>query len=81
MPIYLIKVWTGYFKKMLAIKKNLKDQILTDDNTIMYCPSCGGEYSANAGDYFMIGDDHKFKCCGEVMILATKQTVIKEVDN
>jgi len=55
-----------------AIKKNLKDQILTDDNTIMYCSVCGAENSANSGDYWNVPDDHKFICCDEVMSLVTK---------
>jgi hypothetical protein len=63
---------------MKAILKNLKDQILTRDNKIMYCPYCGAEYSANSGDYFMINNpNYKFQCCGITMELVTKQTIYK----
>jgi len=59
---------------MKAILKNLKDQILSDDNRIMYCPLCGAEYSANSGDYFMLTNpNHKFKCCNNTMELVTKK--------
>lgn len=63
---------------MIAVKKNLKDQILTDDNKVMFCPICQSEYSANAGDYWYVGDNYVFKCCDNQMILATKETTIKE---
>jgi len=63
---------------MKAILKNLKDQILTDDCRLMYCPYCGSEYSANAGDYFYINDlNHKFKCCGQTMELVKKVIIYK----
>lgn len=64
---------------MKAIKKNLKDQILTDDKTIMHCGVCSAEYSANAGDYWNHPEDHEFKCCGLIMDLVTKHTVYKDV--
>jgi len=64
---------------MLAILKNLKDQILTKDNKLMLCKVCGAEYSANAGDYFMINNpNHKFKCCNKTMVLAHKKIVYSE---
>ena len=60
---------------MKATLKNLKDQISTDDNKIMYCSVCGAEFSANIGDYFMINDpEYQFKCCNKTMQLATKHT-------
>jgi hypothetical protein len=60
---------------MKAILKNLKDQILSDDRAMMYCTKCGGEYSANAGDYFMVSDpEYRFKCCGRTMELVIKTT-------
>lgn len=49
---------------MRAIKKNMKDQILTNDDHILHCPECGIEYSGNAGDYWDYPDDHVF-CCNE----------------
>lgn len=58
---------------MKALYKNLKDQILTNDKSIMYCPICGSEYSANKGDYFMISNpEFKFICCDRTMLLVTK---------
>lgn len=54
---------------MKAIRRNLKDQILSDDNKIMYCDICGGVFSANAGDYWDVPDNHHFICCGETMEL------------
>ena len=54
---------------MKAIMKNLKDQILTDDTTIMYCPFCLGQYSAHRGDYWDHIEDYEFTCCHETMLL------------
>ena len=67
---------TLLFVKMLAIKKNLVDQILTtndkEKDIVMYCPICESTYSANAGDYWYASDNQKFECCGQTMILARK---------
>jgi hypothetical protein len=58
-----------------AIKvKDLRDQIGTDDTSLLYCPKCGAEYSANAGDYFMANPETVFKHCGVNMQLVTKHT-------
>ena len=57
---------------MRAIKKNMEDQILTDDTKILHCPICNAEYSGNAGDYFMYPDNHVFTCCGIEMELVDK---------
>lgn len=57
----------------------LKDQILTDNKSMLYCRKCGGEYSANSGDYFMTRADYVFKCCGVNLMLATKRTVFEAV--
>ena len=62
---------------MLAVKKNLKDQT---DGTVMYCPICGAEYSATAGDYWNRPDDYEFKCCGETMVLGTFRRVFFSAD-
>lgn len=48
--------------------------------TLLYCPRCGEEYSANKGDYFWLPDDHVFECCKVnglcgLMELVTKRTV------
>jgi len=65
---------------MKAIKGNMQDQILTNDSKILHCPACGAEYSGNAGDYFMLPDDHVFVCeCGEKMELVEKIVTIKYV--
>lgn len=59
---------------------DLKDQTLTADNAILYCPFCGVEFSANAGDYWSLPKTHKFLCpCGEAMKLVTKHTVYRRV--
>jgi len=47
---------------MRAIKSNMKDQILTKDRKILHCPECNAEYSGNAGDYFLLPEDHIFYC-------------------
>ena len=64
---------------MKAIKKNLKDQVLTDDKTMMHCSVCDASYSASSGDYWDIPDNHKFKCCGVVMDLVTQHTVLRSM--
>lgn len=64
---------------MIAKKKYLKDQILINDKTLMFCPICTSEYSANRGDYWNVPDDYVFKCCNVPMQLVTKQTVYKIV--
>jgi hypothetical protein len=65
---------------MKAIKSNLKNQIGTDDKTIMYCPCCFDEFSANKGDYFLLPDDYVFHCanCDCDMVLGHKQIIYKE---
>lgn len=66
---------------MQAIKRNLKDQILTEDDTIMYCPCCYAEFSANAGDYWNLDDDYVFTCsdCECDMVLGTKHIIYKRL--
>ncbi len=64
---------------MEAIKKNLKDQILTDDKTIMFCSNCEGSNSANSGDYWDYPENHAFKCCGETMTLVTQETIFTPI--
>lgn len=64
---------------MKAIKKNMKDQILTKDQKILHCPNCDAEYSGNAGDYFMLPPDHVFFCdeCGVEMELVNKIVTVR----
>ena len=59
---------------MRATKKNMRDHIITGDNKILHCKSCGAEYSGHAGDYFTYPDNHVFKCadCGIEMELVEK---------
>jgi hypothetical protein len=60
-------------------KKDLADSILDKKRAgeFMFCPSCGGEYSASSGDYWNLPEDYVFKCgeCKNEMQLATKSTV------
>lgn len=66
---------------MRAIKKNMGDSILDGDHRILYCPNCGAEYSGNAGDYFMLPDDHIFVCeCGTEMELVNKVVTVTYTD-
>ena len=65
---------------MKAIKSNMGDLILDNDDRILHCPGCGAEYSGNKGDYFMLPDDHIFRCeCGEEMELVTKVVSVRYV--
>ncbi len=57
---------------MKAVKKNLKDQVLTNDKAIMLCRKCGAIFSANAGDYWNLPDSYVFKHCGRTMELVRK---------
>lgn len=58
---------------MKAIKKNMIDQIVTNDTKILHCPECGAEYSGNAGDYWNLPDNYVFHCeCGAEMELVNK---------
>jgi hypothetical protein len=61
---------------MKAVRvKDLKDQIGTNDRSLLLCPKCGEENSANAGDYFMADPEAIFKHCGVNMQLVTKRIV------
>jgi len=63
---------------MRALKSNMQDQILTNDNKILHCPICDAEYSGNAGDYWYLSDEHEFVCseCNEPMELVKKITIV-----
>jgi transcription initiation factor IIE alpha subunit len=43
---------------------------------ILYCPCCGNEYSADAGDYFWMNRDEVFTCeeCEDELELVQKRT-------
>lgn len=66
---------------MEATVRNLRDEVFEKhkDKRFLYCPRCGGEYSAHKGDYWNLPDSYVFKCCGEPMIIATSKTIISEV--
>ena len=51
--------------------KDLKDQISTKNvRDVLWCPECGNEYSANAGDYWNCKADKELICdCGEPFLL------------
>ena len=58
---------------MRAIKNNMKDQVLTNDEKILHCSFCHTEYSGNAGDYWTVPNDYIFTCeCGEELELVNK---------
>lgn len=55
--------------------RDLKDQIGQESpRAILMCLQCGGEYSANAGDYFAADPDTILECCYEPMGLFAKRT-------
>lgn len=63
---------------------DLPDQIGTDGpRTLLYCPRCQGEFSANRGDYFMAEPRTPLRCsCSPgrpALRLVTKRTVYEEV--
>jgi hypothetical protein len=62
-------------------KSDLKDQILTDDESILVCPICFAEFSANSGDYWYLEDDFIFTCseCEVEMKLMKKYTTYEEI--
>lgn len=41
---------------------------------------CGGEWSADSGDYFMARPEKVLECCGEPMQLVRKVTTYKQVE-
>ena len=45
---------------------------------MLYCVTCGAEYSANAGDYFAAKPDTVFTHCRRNMVLVTKRTVYEQ---
>ena len=59
---------------------DLKDQTgVAGPHPILYCTCCGGEYSANASDYFMHPSNYTFKCCRRNMKLVVKRINYQEV--
>ena len=68
-------------KHVIAIKRNMQDQIVSSDCKILHCPVCGGEWSGNAGDYWDLPDDHVFTCddCGVELELVEKRVYVEYV--
>ena len=66
---------------MRAVKRNMRDQILTSDRKILRCPSCGAEYSGNSGDYWDLPNDFVVKCedCDVEMKLIDKVVTVKYI--
>lgn len=62
------------------MKATLGNLHKVSNDAIMHCTVCGGEYSANYSDYFMLTDPkHEFKCCSKVMELVIKQTIYASI--
>lgn len=47
--------------------------------TIQFCPMCMGEYSANHGDYFMLGDETELTCCGQPIELVKPARIMTPI--
>ena len=56
--------------------KDLKNQIgVSGPHPMLHCLVCDGEYSANAGDYFLSKPTTVLDCCGVELELVIKKTV------
>jgi hypothetical protein len=54
----------------------LKNQTgVNGEHPILHCPICGGEFSANSGDYFYLPSDKELTHCGEPLKYVFKRTV------
>lgn len=43
---------------------------------MLHCAACGNDYSANRGDYFLLGPDEEIKCeCEAQLFITTRRTV------
>jgi hypothetical protein len=64
---------------------DLADQVLDKSRAseFLYCPGCGAEYSASAGDYWHLDKDQKLRCGNHRPLvdlqLVTKHSVIERV--
>jgi len=49
---------------------------------ILYCDGCGGEYSANPGDYWQVPRHEEITCgeCGDLLRLVMKRTIYEDVE-
>jgi hypothetical protein len=59
---------------------DLKDQRGPGPHPSLHCDECGGDYSANRGDYWMLNDEHVFTCCGVPMRLVLRITHLVNVE-
>ena len=62
--------------------RDLRNQIgipSYEPRPFLRCRRCGGEYSANAGDYFMEHPDLVLTCCDQPLSLVTRTVVYTEV--
>lgn len=61
--------------------KNLPNQTAQgSDSSILFCYTCGGEYSANAADYnFNHFPNFVLRCCGTPLELVIKRIVYEKV--
>ena len=54
-----------------------EDLLSAPEGAFLLCDMCGGQYSANAADYWMVEDEHIFECCdGLSLVLATTRTTL-----
>jgi len=51
----------------------------TRPHVLLKCFRCGAEYSATAGDYFLLPEDHVFKCCKVNLALVERQVTFAPV--
>lgn len=47
---------------------------------LLWCKSCGYEYSAYKADYSHMDPGEELTCCDQLLVLAVKRTVITEVE-
>jgi len=52
--------------------------IRQEQSQILWCGNCGGEYSANSADYFMVPGEQELTCCNESLHLVTKRIVYEK---
>lgn len=67
---------------MKAVKSNMRDQILTNDEKVLHCSSCDSIFSGNAGDYWDLPKNYIFCCsnCEVEMELVKRRVTIKYED-
>jgi DNA replicative helicase MCM subunit Mcm2 (Cdc46/Mcm family) len=53
--------------------------ILLSQQPFLYCSVCGGRYSADRGDYFMVDQATEIRCCGRLMRLVIERVEYVDV--